>query len=57
MGRPLVWFPNIVFRMVRSVGLRPNQLAFRVPLDINKLEIRGFVSFFSSFLILTIPLP
>lgn len=40
MGRPLVWFPNLVFRLVRSAHLRPNQVAFRVDKSVNKLEIK-----------------
>ena len=39
-----VYFPNFVFTMIRSgVPRRPNQVVFRVPSMLNKLDIRAYL--------------
>ncbi|KAL1918994.1 mitochondrial 54S ribosomal protein uL23m [Calcarisporiella thermophila] len=42
-GLKKVYFPNIVFRMVRSPGLQPNQVAFRIPPKVNKLDVKSYL--------------
>lgn len=41
---PKLFFPNIVFTMIRSGKSRPaNQVTFRVPLHLNKLDIKAYL--------------
>ncbi|KAI9033291.1 ribosomal protein L23/L15e core domain-containing protein, partial [Hyaloraphidium curvatum] len=41
---PKIFFPNIIFRMIRSPpGYLPNQVVFRVPPHVNKLDIRTYL--------------
>lgn len=41
---PKVWFPNFVFTMVRSGKERAkNEVVFRVPRVLNKLDIRQYL--------------
>lgn len=39
-----VYLPNIVFQMVRSPNLQPNQVAFRVPQSCNKFDIHSYLT-------------
>lgn len=41
---PKIFFPNIVFRLIRSPpGYAPNEAVFRVPPRLNKLDIRTYL--------------
>lgn len=41
---PKIWFPNIIFTMVRSGKERaPNEVVFRVPRFLNKLDIKQYL--------------
>lgn len=41
---PKLFLPNIVFTMIRSGKNRPaNQVTFRVPLHLNKLDIKAYL--------------
>ncbi|KAJ9081466.1 mitochondrial 54S ribosomal protein YmL41 [Entomophthora muscae] len=42
-GKKLVYFPNFVFTMIRTT-LPPNQVAFRVPINLGKIDIRDFLT-------------
>ncbi|KAJ1956106.1 mitochondrial 54S ribosomal protein YmL41 [Dispira parvispora] len=42
-GQKAVYFPNLIFKLVRSARLMPNQAAFKVPLHVNKLDIRDYL--------------
>ncbi|CAG8534090.1 13177_t:CDS:1, partial [Gigaspora rosea] len=42
-GFKKIYFPNIIFRLMRTPTLPPNQVAFRVPPNINKLDIRDYL--------------
>jgi ribosomal protein L23 len=42
LGKKKVYFPNIIFKIVRS-NLPPNQVAFRVPPHVNKLDVRDYL--------------
>ncbi|RUP43653.1 ribosomal protein L23/L15e core domain-containing protein [Jimgerdemannia flammicorona] len=39
-----VWFPNLIFRMVRSPTLPANQVVFRVPPRCNKFDIFSYLT-------------
>ncbi|KAJ1679285.1 mitochondrial 54S ribosomal protein YmL41 [Spiromyces aspiralis] len=43
-GTKKIYFPNLVFKIIRSEGLGPNQAAFHVPLHVNKFDIRDYLS-------------
>ncbi|CDH60358.1 hypothetical protein RO3G_14831 [Lichtheimia corymbifera JMRC:FSU:9682] len=43
-GLKKVYLPNIVFKMVRSPNLQPNQVAFRVPPSCNKFDIHSYLT-------------
>jgi ribosomal protein L23 len=43
-GLKKVYFPNIVFKLTRDPKLPPNQVAFRVPPRLNKLDIRDYLT-------------
>ncbi|KAI7857962.1 ribosomal protein L23/L15e core domain-containing protein [Circinella umbellata] len=43
-GLNKVYLPNIVFKMVRSPNLQPNQVAFRVPPSCNKFDIHSYLT-------------
>jgi ribosomal protein L23 len=38
-----IYFPNIIFKCVRS-NLPPNQVAFRVPTNLNKIDIQNYLT-------------
>ncbi|KAI7826435.1 ribosomal protein L23-domain-containing protein [Kickxella alabastrina] len=39
-----VYFPNIIFKIIPDARLSKNQAAFRVPLNVNKLDIKDYLS-------------
>ncbi|KAI9281967.1 ribosomal protein L23/L15e core domain-containing protein [Sporodiniella umbellata] len=43
-GLNKVYLPNIIFKMVRSTNLQPNQVAFRVPPSCNKFDIHSYLT-------------
>ncbi|KAJ1916744.1 mitochondrial 54S ribosomal protein YmL41 [Mycoemilia scoparia] len=43
-GNKKVFFPNLIFKIIRDPKLGPNQAAFRVPLNVNKFDIRDYLS-------------
>ncbi|CEI97225.1 hypothetical protein RMCBS344292_11361 [Rhizopus microsporus] len=43
-GLNKVYFPNIIFKMVRSKNLQPNQVAFQVPPSCNKFDIHSYLT-------------
>ncbi|CAM0140296.1 mitochondrial 54S ribosomal protein YmL41 [Umbelopsis sp. WA50703] len=43
-GLNKVYLPNIIFKMVRSPNLQPNQVAFRVPPKCNKFDIHSYLT-------------
>ncbi|KAF7722693.1 hypothetical protein EC973_002856 [Apophysomyces ossiformis] len=43
-GLNKVYLPNIVFQMIRSPNLQPNQAAFRVPQNCNKFDIHSYLT-------------
>ncbi|CAG8453831.1 12050_t:CDS:1 [Acaulospora morrowiae] len=43
-GLKKIYFPNIIFRLVRAPNLASNQVAFRVPPKVNKLDIRDYLT-------------
>ncbi|KAI7871613.1 ribosomal protein L23-domain-containing protein [Spinellus fusiger] len=43
-GTNKVYLPNIIFRLVRSPNLQPNQAAFRVPPSCNKFDIHSYLT-------------
>jgi ribosomal protein L23 len=43
VGKKLVYFPNIVFTMIRT-QLPPNQVAFKVPIHLSKLDIQDYLT-------------
>ncbi|EPY53471.1 ribosomal protein subunit L23 [Schizosaccharomyces cryophilus OY26] len=42
-GKRLVYFPNIPFILYRGLNLPPNFAAFRVPLNVNKFDVRDYL--------------
>ncbi|ORX99157.1 hypothetical protein K493DRAFT_313311 [Basidiobolus meristosporus CBS 931.73] len=42
-GNKQIFFPSVIFKVVRS-NLPPNQVAFRVPPKVNKLDIKDYLS-------------
>ncbi|KAJ1728548.1 mitochondrial 54S ribosomal protein YmL41 [Coemansia biformis] len=43
-GNLKIYFPNIVFKIIPDTRLARNQAAFRVPLNINKLDIKDYLT-------------
>lgn len=43
-GLKQIYFPNIIFKMVRTPNLAPNQVAFRVPPSCNKFDIFSYLT-------------
>ncbi|KAJ2750085.1 mitochondrial 54S ribosomal protein YmL41 [Coemansia aciculifera] len=43
-GSLRVYFPNLVFKIIPDVRLSKNQAAFRVPLNVNKLDIKDYLT-------------
>ncbi|KAJ2805531.1 mitochondrial 54S ribosomal protein YmL41 [Coemansia guatemalensis] len=43
-GNFRIYFPNIVFKIIPDARLSKNQAAFRVPLNINKLDIKDYLT-------------
>ncbi|KAJ1836635.1 mitochondrial 54S ribosomal protein YmL41 [Coemansia sp. RSA 2706] len=43
-GNLRIYFPNIIFKIIPDARLGKNQAAFRVPLNINKLDIRDYLT-------------
>ncbi|KAJ2785452.1 mitochondrial 54S ribosomal protein YmL41 [Coemansia javaensis] len=43
-GNAKVYFPNVVFKITPDARLGRNQAAFRVPLNINKLDIKDYLT-------------
>ncbi|KAJ2722001.1 mitochondrial 54S ribosomal protein YmL41 [Coemansia sp. Benny D115] len=43
-GNLKVYFPNVVFKIIPDARLGKNQAAFRVPLNINKLDIKDYLT-------------
>src|SRR3954466_15843564 len=43
-GLKKIYFPNIIFRLMRAPSLPPNKVAFRIPTKINKLDIKDYLT-------------
>ncbi|KAJ2157664.1 mitochondrial 54S ribosomal protein YmL41 [Coemansia sp. RSA 552] len=43
-GNFKVYFPNLVFKIIPDTRLSRNQAAFRVPLNVNKLDIKDYLT-------------
>ncbi|KAJ2755415.1 mitochondrial 54S ribosomal protein YmL41 [Coemansia nantahalensis] len=43
-GNVKIYFPNIVFKIIPDARLSKYQAAFRVPLNINKLDIKDYLT-------------
>ncbi|KAJ2056177.1 mitochondrial 54S ribosomal protein YmL41 [Coemansia sp. S146] len=43
-GSLRVYFPNLVFKIIPDARLSKNQAAFRVPLNVNKLDIKDYLT-------------
>ncbi|KAJ1645305.1 mitochondrial 54S ribosomal protein YmL41 [Coemansia erecta] len=43
-GSLKVYFPNVVFKIIPDARLGKNQAAFRVPLNVNKLDIKDYLT-------------
>lgn len=43
-GNLKVYFPNIIFKAIPDSRLGKNQAAFRVPLNVNKLDIKDYLT-------------
>ncbi|RIB22954.1 hypothetical protein C2G38_2292990 [Gigaspora rosea] len=43
IGFKKIYFSNIIFRLICTPTLPSNQVAFRVPPDINKLDIHDYL--------------
>ncbi|RUS22316.1 ribosomal protein L23-domain-containing protein [Endogone sp. FLAS-F59071] len=43
-GLKQIYFPNIIFKMVRAPNLLPNQAAFRIPPSCNKFDIYSYLT-------------
>ncbi|OMH79685.1 54S ribosomal protein L23, mitochondrial [Zancudomyces culisetae] len=43
-GTKKVHFPNLIFTIIRDNKLAPNQAAFKVPLNVNKFDIRDYLT-------------
>ncbi|CAA90466.1 54S ribosomal protein L23, mitochondrial [Schizosaccharomyces pombe] len=42
-GKRLVYFPNITFTLCRGLNLQPKFAVFRVPLHVNKFDVRDYL--------------
>jgi ribosomal protein L23 len=43
-GLKKIYLPNIIFRLIRTPSLPPNKVAFRIPTNINKLDIKDYLT-------------
>ncbi|CAI2179635.1 19779_t:CDS:1 [Funneliformis geosporum] len=43
-GFKKIYFPNIIFRLIRTPSLPPNKVAFRIPTKVNKLDIKDYLT-------------
>ncbi|BFZ59703.1 mitochondrial 54S ribosomal protein YmL41 [Saitoella coloradoensis] len=43
LGDKKIYFPQHVFTLIRSPKIRPDQAAFRVPLNVNKFDVRDYL--------------
>ncbi|KTW27333.1 hypothetical protein T552_02316 [Pneumocystis carinii B80] len=43
LGTKPVYLPNIVFTLLRSPHLLPTQAAFKVPITVNKFDVRDYL--------------
>ncbi|KAJ2845488.1 mitochondrial 54S ribosomal protein YmL41 [Coemansia erecta] len=43
-GSAKIYFPNLVFKIIPDSRLSKNQAAFRVPLQVNKLDIKDYLT-------------
>ncbi|RGB36175.1 hypothetical protein C1646_623056 [Rhizophagus diaphanus] len=43
-GLKKIYLPNIIFRLMRTPSLPPNKVAFRIPTNINKLDIKDYLT-------------
>ncbi|OMJ29111.1 54S ribosomal protein L23, mitochondrial [Smittium culicis] len=44
LGTKKVYFPNLILTLVRDSKLAPNQAAFKVPLHVNKFDIKDYLT-------------
>ncbi|KAJ2003799.1 mitochondrial 54S ribosomal protein YmL41, partial [Coemansia thaxteri] len=44
LGGFRVYFPNLIFKIIPDARLSKNQAAFRVPLHVNKLDIKDYLA-------------
>ncbi|PKC72029.1 hypothetical protein RhiirA1_412365, partial [Rhizophagus irregularis] len=43
-GFKKIYLPNVIFRLMRTPSLPPNKVAFRIPTNINKLDIKDYLT-------------
>ncbi|KAG5518741.1 hypothetical protein PMAC_002710 [Pneumocystis sp. 'macacae'] len=43
LGKKLVYLPNIVFTLLRNHRLLPTQAVFKVPISVNKFDVRDYL--------------
>ena len=43
-GLKKIYFPNIIFRLMRTPTLPPNKVAFQIPTNVNKLDIKDYLT-------------
>ncbi|KAJ2164772.1 mitochondrial 54S ribosomal protein YmL41, partial [Coemansia sp. RSA 551] len=43
-GNFKIYFPNIVFKIIPDPRLTKHQAAFRIPLNLNKLDVRDYLT-------------
>ncbi|KAJ2339068.1 mitochondrial 54S ribosomal protein YmL41 [Coemansia erecta] len=43
-GNLKIYFPNIVFKIIPDARLNKYQAAFRIPLNLNKLDVRDYLT-------------
>ncbi|CAB4380093.1 mitochondrial 54S ribosomal protein uL23m [Rhizophagus irregularis] len=43
-GLKKIYLPNVIFRLMRTPSLPPNKVAFRIPTNINKLDIKDYLT-------------
>ncbi|KAG4305492.1 hypothetical protein PORY_001048 [Pneumocystis oryctolagi] len=43
LGKKLIYLPNIVFTLLRNNRLLPTQAVFKVPITVNKFDVRDYL--------------
>nr|CAG8553883.1 10031_t:CDS:10 [Entrophospora candida] len=43
-GKKNIYFPSMIFKLIRTPSLPPNQVAFKIPRSLNKLDIHSYLT-------------